>query len=160
MWLPAWAQVQPSAVLAASRATYPCDMVSEAEFDAGGQPAAPPSTLLLLDDDPRFRALLKATLEHERYHVVDSPNAEEALYELTAHTVDLALVDIGLPGMDGLELCREIRRRGRIPVVAITAHTPIGDILDTVDPAFDSVLTKPVDEPAMLRTIRELVATS
>ncbi len=82
--------------------------------------------LLLVDDDPELRSMLGMALSDEGYRVLGAGNAEAALYELSQHAVDLVLIDIRLPGMNGVELCREIRRRAKTPIVAVTAETGNG----------------------------------
>ncbi|MGH2717558.1 MAG: response regulator transcription factor [Actinomycetota bacterium] len=102
------------------------------------------TTLLLVDDDADLRLVLGVALSDYGYRVVASGDAESALYEFSAHAVDAVLVDIRLPGMSGLELCREIRRRGTTPLVAMTG-LGLGDDIDAgFEAGADDYVIKPV----------------
>jgi DNA-binding response OmpR family regulator len=76
--------------------------------------------VLLVDDDSRFAAALETALRQRGYEVVRAPTAAEAL---AAGEVDLVLLDLGLPDRDGIEVCRELRRRGDVPIIAVTARS-------------------------------------
>lgn len=117
---------------------------------------APVSTVLLVDDDADIRAMLRMGLEDEGYRVVEAGDAETALYGYAHHAVDVALVDIRLPGMSGLDLCREMRRRSRGPIVAVTAQASAADIEAGFEAGVDDYVTKPVELRALVRRMRAL----
>ena len=75
--------------------------------------------MLLVDDDVRFAAALETALRQRGYDVVQAATAAEAL---AAAPVDIVLLDLGLPDRDGIEVCRELRRRGDVPIIAVTAR--------------------------------------
>jgi DNA-binding response OmpR family regulator len=75
--------------------------------------------VLVVDDDVRFAAALETALRQRGYEVVRAPNAAEAL---SAAPVDIVLLDLGLPDRDGIEVCRALRRRGDVPIIAVTAR--------------------------------------
>ncbi len=75
--------------------------------------------VLLVDDDVRFAAALETALRQRGYEVVQAPTAADAL---GAAPVDIVLLDLGLPDRDGIEVCRELRRRGDVPIIAVTAR--------------------------------------
>lgn len=115
------------------------------------------TTLLIVDDDDDLRTMLRIALEDERYRVVDAEDAERALYELSRHAVDAVLVDIRLPGMNGLELCREIRRRSRVPVVAVTAQAESEDMVAVLDAGADDYVAKPIKIPELVARLRSVL---
>lgn len=115
------------------------------------------TTLLIVDDDDDLRTMLRIALEDHRYRVVDAEDAERALYELAHHAVDAVLVDIRLPGMNGLELCREIRRRSRVPVVAVTAQADSEDVVAVLDAGADDYVAKPVNIPELVARLRSVL---
>lgn len=101
-------------------------------------------TLLLVEDDPSFRHLTRIGLEDEGHIVIEVGDAEAALYELSFRSVDCILVDIRLPGMDGLSLLREMARRGSTPAIAVTAQQGPDEIVAALEAGADDYVTKPV----------------
>lgn len=117
----------------------------------------PLATLLLVEDDPAFRRLARVGLEDHGFAVVDVADAEAALYELTVQTVDCAVVDIGLPGMDGLELVREISQRGCAATVVVTGR-PAGECLHAGQAAgADDILVKPLPIRVVAERVRAVL---
>ncbi|MBI2784657.1 MAG: response regulator [Porticoccaceae bacterium] len=114
--------------------------------------------ILLVEDDPIIAMGLREGLLRERMqvdHVVAAEPAEQALL-LTAY--DLAIVDIGLPAMDGLELIRRVRRAEvRIPIMILTARDALDDRIVGLDIGADDYLVKPFPLPELLARIRALI---
>lgn len=107
---------------------------------------AHPPQILLVEDNPDNRLLVTVLLE-QRYRVVAAASAEEALVLLPMVAPDLLLIDISLPGMDGVELLAEIRRGStfaRLPAIAFTAHAMEGDRERFLGQGFDAYLSKPI----------------
>ena len=77
--------------------------------------------VLLVDDDVRFASALETALRQRGYGVVRAPTAADALRGVD-QAVDIVLLDLGLPDMDGIEVCKELRRRGELPIIAVTAR--------------------------------------
>lgn len=108
--------------------------------------------ILLVEDNPDNRLLVAVLLE-ERYRVVEAASAEEALVLLPMFRPDLFLIDISLPGMDGIALLAEIRRleehAGR-PAIALTAHAMTGDRERFLAQGFDDYISKPIQQEKVL----------
>lgn len=77
-------------------------------------------TVLFVDQDDGFRAVLAGALTDRGHRVVAVRDAETALFELAAHAIDVSLIDVSLPGLDGAALIREVRRRGTTPVIVLS----------------------------------------
>ena len=108
-------------------------------------------TVLLVEDEPSVGELVRGYLAKDGYSVVWARSGEEALVELGRHPVRLVLLDIGLPGKDGFDVCREIRARSRVPIMMLTARDEEPDKVVGFELGADDYVTKPFSP-------RELVA--
>ncbi|MFM1886837.1 MAG: hypothetical protein RL026_1994 [Pseudomonadota bacterium] len=106
---------------------------------------------LLIDDDRRHSELLRAYCARFGIEVECASDGEQGLRKLAQHEPDLLLLDVMLPGKDGFELCREVRRRSRIPIIMLTARGDVVDRVSGLEIGADDYMGKPF-EP------RELVA--
>ena len=116
--------------------------------------------ILIVDDTPVNLKLTRILLVNEGYKVLTAASAEEALELLRSYHPYLVLADIQLPGMDGLELTRRIKRNARthdITVVALTAFAMKGDEQRAIDAGCDGYITKPIDTRALGTRIREFL---
>ena len=115
----------------------------------------------VVEDNPDNRLLVRAILE-DRYEVEEYENGPDAIVGLAASPPDLLLLDISLPGMDGVEVLRRLRadaRFVRLPIVALTAHAMAGDREKFLAAGFDEYVTKPiVDEDVLLGAIEARLA--
>jgi CheY-like chemotaxis protein len=114
-------------------------------------------TILVVDDAPINLKLTDIILRREGYKVVTAADAEQALAILNALQPDLILIDIQLPGMDGLELTRRLRRSARtrdIVLVALTACAMKGDDQKAFEAGCDGYITKPIDTMSLGSQIR------
>jgi CheY-like chemotaxis protein len=114
--------------------------------------------ILVVDDNPVNLRLVTMLLEQEAYTVDSVVDAEQAL-ELLAHTVpDLILMDIALPGMDGLTLTRQLKADTRfksVPIIALTAFAMKGDDQKAYQAGCDDYITKPIDTRQFLQRIAQ-----
>jgi DNA-binding response OmpR family regulator len=108
-------------------------------------------TILLVEDEPSVGELVRGYLTRDGYRVVWVRSGEEALAELDRHQIRMVLLDIGLPGRDGFDICRDIRSRSQIPILMLTARDEELDRVVGLEFGADDYLTKPFSP-------RELVA--
>lgn len=114
-------------------------------------------SVLVIEDDPDTANLLRIMLEHSRANVTLANSGCEALLILDRTVPDVLLSDIGMPGMDGFDLIREIRRKGiDKPAVAVTAFTRPEDQIKAMDAGFTTHLSKPVEPSALVQLINSL----
>jgi CheY-like chemotaxis protein len=117
--------------------------------------------ILVVDDNPINLKLASDVLEFEGYDILKAMNAEEAQAVLATTLPDLILMDIALPGMDGLTFTRKLKADARtsgICIVALTAFAMIGDDQKALDAGFDGYITKPINTRAFPGQVVELLA--
>ncbi|MCX7660462.1 MAG: response regulator [Caldimonas manganoxidans] len=118
------------------------------------------ATLLIVDDNPWNLKLARDVLELAGYTVVPVPDAEQAQAWLQDHQPDLILLDLALPGLDGLSFCRRLKAEPRwqhIPVVAVTAHAMKGDDLKALEAGCVAYIAKPIDTRRLPQQVAELL---
>jgi two-component system response regulator RegX3 len=108
-------------------------------------------TVLLVEDEPSVGELVRGYLSRDGYRVIWVRSGEEALAELDRHPIRMVILDIGLPGIDGFEVCRTMRARSRVPILMLTARDEEPDRVVGLEVGADDYLTKPF-------SLRELVA--
>jgi len=110
--------------------------------------------ILVVDDDPQIRRVLKVTLSGQGYEVDDARNGDAALEKLRESRFDLVLLDINMPGMGGLEACRAIRSGSEIAIIMLTVRDDEADIVAALDAGADDYVTKPFKSPELSARIR------
>jgi DNA-binding response OmpR family regulator len=100
-----------------------------------------PVTVMIVEDEPPIGALLRTYLERAGYRVLWMRSGEDALTELRRHPINLVVLDIGLPGIDGFEVCRRIG--GEVPVIMVTARDEEPDRVAGLEVGADDYVTKP-----------------
>jgi DNA-binding response OmpR family regulator len=113
--------------------------------------------ILLIDDDPNIRASLGMLLRQEGYVVSDAGSGEEGLDSFHKRGADVVLVDLLLPGLNGFEVTRQLRRASEVPVIIVSALTATGDIVEGLEAGADDYLTKPVMSKELSARIRALM---
>jgi putative two-component system response regulator len=119
--------------------------------------------ILVVDDEPLNVELLKAILEPKNFRVLAASGGAQALEILAREKVDLVLLDVVMPGIDGYEVTRRIRASARtkvIPVILITALHETSERIVGIDAGCDEFLTKPLDKNEVLARIRTLLRLS
>jgi two-component system response regulator MprA len=114
--------------------------------------------LLVVDDDRGLRDVLRRALTLSGYEVRLAETGSEALSALSSEVPDAMVLDIGLPDIDGLEVCRLIRREGnRVPILMLTARDAVSDRIDGLDAGADDYLVKPFDIDELKARLRALL---
>ncbi|WP_379127201.1 response regulator transcription factor [Paenibacillus sp. sgz500958] len=113
-------------------------------------------TLLIADDDVHIRTLLKHVLTREGYFILEAGNGREALEKMKENTVDLAVVDIMMPYVDGLEVCQYIRETYDIPIILLTALQQLSDKEQGYMRGTDDYVTKPFEPEELIYRIKAL----
>jgi two-component system KDP operon response regulator KdpE len=110
--------------------------------------------ILVVDDDPQIRRVMRVSLTGQGYEVDDAKSGEVALEKLRDERFDLVLLDMNMPGMGGLETCRQIRGQSEIAVIMLTVRDSEEDKVDALDAGADDYVTKPYNAPELLARIR------
>jgi len=113
--------------------------------------------VLTVEDDERIRTSVKLALEDEGWHVDEASSGEEAVALFSHNSADVVLIDIMLPGIDGFELCRTIRRSSDVPIVMVTARADTHDVVAGLEAGADDYLTKPFAPKELAARIRALL---
>lgn len=113
--------------------------------------------ILVVDDDPHIRETLKRYLTYEGYRVDLAEDGRQALSGMATDPADLVVLDVGLPDMDGLEVCRRIREADDVPIIMLTARGTLDDKVDGLDSGADDYITKPFEPEELSARIRALL---
>jgi DNA-binding response OmpR family regulator len=113
--------------------------------------------ILTVEDDERIRTAVKLALEDEGWQVTEAPSGEDALGTFTREPADVVLIDIMLPGIDGFEVCRSIRRISDVPIIMVTARADTHDVVAGLEAGADDYLTKPFAPKELSARIRALL---
>ncbi len=124
-------------------------MLSEGE-QTGGR-------VLVVEDDADIADVLRRSLRNEGYEVRTSGDGAEALDIAVGFMPDLVVLDLGLPGMDGVEVCRRLRSDGDVPILMLTARAETEDRVEGLDSGADDYLVKPFERQELLARIRALL---
>lgn len=116
--------------------------------------------LLVVDDDPAVLSGLRRALVLEGYDVAVAEDGEQALEQAHEQTFDLIVLDVMLPGIDGLEVCRRIRGISTIPILMLTARDTVPDRVAGLDHGADDYLVKPFAIDEFLARVRALLRRS
>ncbi len=115
------------------------------------------NTVLVVDDDAHIRKLIRLYLENSHYQVVEAEDGQEALELLGKHSIDLAIVDVMMPNMDGYELTEDIRSFLDIPILMVTAKGESQDKVKGFRAGTDDYLVKPFDPVELILRVEVLL---
>jgi DNA-binding response OmpR family regulator len=115
------------------------------------------SSILVVEDDERIRSSMRLALEAEGYEIEEAASGEEALEFFSERPADVALIDLMLPGMDGFECCRALRRQSAVPIIIVTARSDTHDVVAGLEAGADDYVTKPFVTKELGARIRALL---
>jgi adenylate cyclase len=121
-----------------------------------------PPWVLVVDDNPTNIDIIETRLASHGYHILTAADGEEALAAAREHKPDLILLDVMMPKMDGIEVCRTLKADQSlpfIPIILVTAKGDTRDIIAGLDAGGDEYLTKPVDTAALVARVRSILRT-
>jgi DNA-binding response OmpR family regulator len=113
--------------------------------------------ILTVEDDERIRTAVRMALEDEGWEVLEAESGEDAVDIFGNGPTDVVLIDLMLPGMDGFELCRSIRRSSDVPIVMVTARADTHDVVAGLEAGADDYVTKPFQPKELSARIRALL---
>jgi two-component system KDP operon response regulator KdpE len=116
--------------------------------------AEPRAAILVVEDEPEIRRFLRASLAAEGYKVVESATARRGAIDATTHKPDLAIVDLGLPDFDGIEVIRRIRDWSPMPIIVLSARVQERAKVEALDAGADDYVTKPFGVGELLARVR------
>lgn len=116
--------------------------------------------ILVVDDEERIRRLLKMYLEREEYDVDDAENGEIALQMAIENNYDLILLDVMMPGMDGIEVCQELRKTKATPVIMLTAKGEEANRVQGFEAGTDDYIVKPFSPREVVLRVKALLRRS
>src|ERR1700692_2601964 len=111
-------------------------------------------TILVVDDEPQIRRVMRTTLSSNGYTVIEARSGEEALEMLRKERPELVLLDVNMPGMSGLETCREIRDHSDVAIIMLTVRNTEHDKVLALDAGADDYVVKPFGMEELLARIR------
>ena len=120
-----------------------------------------PVRILVVDDDRAVRDALRRALTLGGYEVLAAEGGQQGLTQIATEVPDAVVLDVGMPGVDGLEVCRRLRGAGnRVPVLMLTARDAVSDRIDGLDAGADDYLVKPFDVGELKARLRALMRRS
>jgi len=110
--------------------------------------------ILVVDDEPQITRVLKTTLSTQGYGIRTASDGEEALHAMSEWPPDLIVTDLRMPNMDGLELCREVRRTSQVPIIVLSVKGEDSIKVQALDAGADDYVTKPFSMTELTARIR------
>jgi two-component system KDP operon response regulator KdpE len=113
--------------------------------------------ILVVDDEPQIRRVMRTTLVAHGYEVSDARTGDDALELIRSEKYDLVLLDVNMPGISGLDTCREIRDRSELPILMVTVRGGERDKVQALDAGADGYVTKPFSISELMARIRAIL---
>ena len=115
------------------------------------------ATILVVDDEPQIVRLVRDYLEHSGFGVLTASDGPTALRTARSGNPDLVILDLGLPGLDGLDVARALRRDGEVPIIMLTARAEESDKLVGLELGADDYLSKPFSPKELVARVRAVL---
>lgn len=138
--------------------TTPCAVGQGVDGEGGAGPSA--ATVLVVDDEPIVREVVGRYLRQEGFRVEEAVNGPEALRRFAEERPDLVLLDLMLPGLDGLEVCRRIRAQSNVPIVMLTAKGAETDTVIGLGVGADDYVAKPFSPRELVARVKAVLRRS
>jgi two-component system KDP operon response regulator KdpE len=116
--------------------------------------------VLVIDDEPQIRRVMRVILSGENYEIMEARSGEAALLLFREFLPDLVLLDLNMPGMNGLETCRAIRENSDVPIIVLTVRQEEDEKVEALDAGADDYVTKPFGKQELLARIRAALRRS
>ncbi len=116
-----------------------------------------PAKILVIDDEEQIRRALKSVLTARKYEVVLAENGDQGLDLAIDHSPDLVVLDLSMPEMSGLEVCKELRSWSAVPILVLSVRSGDADKIAALDQGADDYLTKPFSAGELLARVRALL---
>ena len=116
--------------------------------------------MLLVEDDPSIREIATLGLEQAGFRITATGDGADALLRFRESPFDLVVLDVMLPSLDGLEVCREIRRESQVPIVMLSARSELHDVVVGLELGADDYVTKPFELPELVARIKAVLRRS
>jgi two-component system, OmpR family, response regulator MtrA len=113
--------------------------------------------LLLVEDDASIREIVSIGLSAARFRLITAEDGRDGLAKARAGSFDVVILDVMLPSMDGFEVCREIRKFSRVPVVMLTARADLVDVVVGLESGADDYVKKPFELPELVARLRAVL---
>jgi len=113
--------------------------------------------VLVVDDEPRMLSMMRRVLEVDGYSVATADGGEAALEIVRRESVDLLILDVMMPGVDGFEVCRTVRRESGVPILMLTARDEAVDKITGLDCGADDYVVKPFNPDELMARVRALL---
>jgi len=113
--------------------------------------------ILVVDDEPRMLSMMRRVLEVDGYNVVLAGDGQAALDTLRSEPIDLVILDVMMPDLDGFEVCRTVRRESLVPILMLTARDEGVDKVTGLDCGADDYVVKPFDADELMARVRALL---
>jgi two-component system KDP operon response regulator KdpE len=115
------------------------------------------ATILVVDDEPQIRRVMRATLTDKGYPVIEARDGQEAIDKFRNERPDLILLDMNMPGMNGLQVCHEIRALSQVPIIMLTVRNAEKDKVRALDAGADDYVVKPFGIQELLARINAVL---